>query len=89
MGIEDISLENFDRAMKVLTLDLAKYRQDSPRYNQLLGALYYSYQTFRRLSELEADRLHNNTYVAKYADLDLIENLLKRNGYLNRNSPRR
>ena len=30
-----------------------------------------------------------NTYVAKYADLDLIENLLKRNGYLNRNSPSR
>ena len=89
MGIEDISLENFDWAMKALTLDLAKYRQDSPRYNQLLEALYYSYQTFSRLSKLEADRLHYNTYVAKYADLDLIENLLKRNGYLNRNSPSR
>ena len=76
-------LKKLDISMKELTLDLAKYKKDSPMYQKTLVTLAKVYQAFNSAYNLAAttDNL-NVPYYIKYADIEGIKTLLTNAGYL-------
>lgn len=75
-------LEKLDMAMKVLTLDLVKYKEDSPMYQKALVTLAKVYQAFNSAYDLAATDNINVQYYIKYADIEGIKTLLTNAGYL-------
>ena len=79
------ALETLDKSMKNLNLELMKYREDDPHYQQTLSALAQQYQACKTLMTLAQDGI-NNLYFFKYSDIGGIENLLTNAGYLKQSS---
>ena len=75
-------LEKLDMAMKILTLDLVKYKEDSPIYQKALVTLANVYQAFNSAYDLAATDNKNVPYYIKYADIEGIKTLLTNAGYL-------
>ncbi len=75
------ALETLDKSMKNLSLELMKYREDDPRYQQALSALAQQYQACKTLMTLAQDDI-SNSYFFKYSDIGDIETLLTNAGYL-------
>lgn len=75
------SLEKLDISMKQLTLDLMKYREDNPKYQQTLNSLNQQYQACKVLLALGQDDI-NNTYYFKYSNMGDIETILTNAGYI-------
>ena len=79
------ALETLDKSMKNLSLELMKYREDDPRYQQALSALAQQYQACKTLMTLAQDDI-SNSYFFKYSDIGDIETLLTNAGYLEQSS---
>ncbi len=79
------ALETLDKSMKNLSLELMKYKEDDPHYQQALSALAQQYQACKTLMTLAQDRI-NNSYFFKYSDMSEIETLLTNAGYLEQSS---
>lgn len=75
------ALEKLDKSMKSLCLELMKYREDDPHYQQALSALAQQYQACSTLMSLAEDD-RNNVYYFKYSDMEDIKSLLTNAGYL-------
>ncbi len=75
------ALEKLDKSMNHLCLYLMKYREDDPRYQQILSALAQQYQACSTLMSLAQDDM-NNVYNFKYSDIGDIKSLLTNAGYL-------
>ena len=75
-------LEELDIFMKELTLDLVKYKKDSPMYQEVLVTLAKVYQAFNSAYDLAAIDNINVPYYIKYADIEEIKTLLTNAGYL-------
>ena len=73
-------LEKLDMSMKELTLDLVKYKEDSPMYQKALVTLAKVYQAFNSAYDLTDNK--NVPYYIKYADIEGIKTLLTNAGYL-------
>ena len=74
-------LEKLDMAMKILTLDLVKYKEDSPMYQKALVTLAKVYLAFNSAYDFAATD-KNVPYYIKYADIERIKTLLTNAGYL-------
>ena len=68
-------------SMKKLCLELMKYREGDPHYQQILSVLAQQYQAFNILMALNQDKT-NNIYYFKYADMGNIKSLLTNTCYL-------
>lgn len=77
MIIDKVTLEELDKKMKNLTLELIKYEEDTPTYKNTLVKLSTIYNIF----ELKNNN-NEQCYCTKYADLDTIRAILTRSGYL-------
>lgn len=77
----DQALEKLDKSMKHCCLELMKYREDDPHYQQILSTLAQQYQACSTLMALAQDDV-NYTYYFKYSDMDGIKSLLTNAGYL-------
>ena len=76
-------LEKLDMSMKELTLDLVKYKEDSPMHQKALVTLAKVYQAFNSAYDfLAATDNKNVPYYIKYADIEGIKTLLTNAGYL-------
>ena len=74
-------LDKLDKSMKQLTLDLAKYTESDPKYQQTLNLLNQQYQVCKMLLALKDDRI-NNTYYFKYSNIGDIVTILTNAGYI-------
>ena len=74
-------LEKIDKSMKQLTLDLTKYGESDPKYQQILNSLNQQYQACKVLLALGDDGI-NDTYYFKYSDVGDIETILTNAGYI-------
>lgn len=74
-------LNKLDKSMKQLTLDLAKYPEFDPKYQQTLNLLNQQYQYCKMILALKDDGI-NNTYYFKYSNIGDIETILTNAGYI-------
>ena len=74
--------EELDMSMKELTLDLKKYKEDSPMYQMILTTLDKFYRLFILFYDLEVRDNINVPYFIKNADIEEIKTLLTNAGYL-------
>ena len=75
------NLERIDSTMGLLCMDLVKCVEGDYQYQKIISELAKQYQTFKTLLALYDDGF-NNIYFIKYSDINYIENLLIKNGYL-------
>ena len=77
MIIDKVTLEELDKEMKNLTLELIKYEEDTPTYKNTLVKLSTIYNIFE-----SKNNNNEQCYYTKYADLDAIRAILTMSGYL-------
>ena len=77
MIIDKVTLEELDKKMKNLTLELIKYKGDTPTYKNTLVKLSTIYNIFE-----SKNNNNEKCYCTKYADLDAIRAILTMSGYL-------
>ena len=78
---QSTQLSRIDLTMGLLCMDLMKCIEGDLKYKKIVSELAKQYQIFRTLLALYEDEI-NYTYFIKYSDINYIENLLTKNGYL-------
>ena len=76
-------LEQLDFSMKNLYIQSLKYNTSDPSYHKILRKLAKQFNYCKVLLALE-DKNINNTFYFKYTDIEQIEILLEKYGYINK-----
>lgn len=74
-------LEELDKSMKQLYLDLTRYSEDDLEHQKTLSKLNQQYQMCKLLLAFRDDG-KNNTYSFQYSDIGAIEQILATAGYI-------
>lgn len=75
-----IKIEQLDKSMNQLTLNLMEYQEDDPKYQQIAKQLNEDYEIFNIFLNLQG--INNPYYYIKYSNLHDIERILRNAGYI-------